>query len=223
MVSPHTGVIVVRAMPEELRNVTAYLKASQISIERQVILEAKILDVQLNDGYQQGINWAAFRTSGNSRLSGGQIAPGTILQPSGGVSTGGALQTDPTTGAVTNLNPSLASNPERPWWRARSAADCSLAFQTSSFAALISFLETQGTVHVLSSPRIATLNNQKAVLKVGQDELFVTKVSSTSTSTTVGTTTTPEVTLQSFFRESPWMSPRALTTTTTSSSTSIRR
>ena len=111
MVSPHTGVIVVRAMPEELRNVTAYLKASQISIERQVILEAKILDVQLNDGYQQGINWAAFRTSGNSRLSGGQIAPGTILQPSGGVSTGGALQTDPTTGAVTNLNPSLASNP----------------------------------------------------------------------------------------------------------------
>ena len=73
-----------------------------------------------------------------------------------------------------------------------------LAFRTSSFAALLEFLETQGTVSVLSSPRIATLNNQKAVLKVGTDEFFVTNV---STSTTTGTTTTssPSVTLQPFF------------------------
>jgi MSHA biogenesis protein MshL len=73
-----------------------------------------------------------------------------------------------------------------------------LAFQTSNFAALISFLESQGTVHVLSSPRIATLNNQKAVLKVGTDEFFVTNVSTTTTTGTASTTT-PSVTLQSFF------------------------
>jgi MSHA biogenesis protein MshL len=73
-----------------------------------------------------------------------------------------------------------------------------LAFQTSNFAALISFLETQGTVHVLSSPRIATLNNQKAVLKVGTDAFFVTNVS-TTTITGTATTTTPSVTLQPFF------------------------
>ncbi|MDO8466011.1 MAG: secretin N-terminal domain-containing protein, partial [Gallionella sp.] len=60
VVSPMSGVIVVRAMPDELKNVTAYLKASQISIERQVILEAKIVEVQLNDGYQSGVNWAGF-------------------------------------------------------------------------------------------------------------------------------------------------------------------
>jgi len=47
VISPMSGVIVVRAMPDELKNVTAYLKASQISIERQVILEAKIVEVQL--------------------------------------------------------------------------------------------------------------------------------------------------------------------------------
>ena len=51
-----------------------------------------------------------------------------------------------------------------------------LAFQTSNFAALLQFLETQGNVQVLSSPRIATMNNQKAVLKVGTDEFFVTNV-----------------------------------------------
>ena len=52
---------------------------------------------------------------------------------------------------------------------------------TSNFAALISFLEGQGTVHVLSSPRIATLNNQKAMLKIGTDEFYVTGVSTTTT------------------------------------------
>ena len=73
-----------------------------------------------------------------------------------------------------------------------------LAFQTSNFAALIEFLETQGNVQVLSSPRIATLNNQKAVLKVGTDEFFVTNVTTTTTTGT-STTTTPSVTLQPFF------------------------
>jgi len=74
-----------------------------------------------------------------------------------------------------------------------------LAFQTSNFAALLSFLETQGNVHVLSSPRIATLNNQKAVLKVGRDEFFVTNISTTTTATGSTSTTTPSVTVQPFF------------------------
>ena len=75
-----------------------------------------------------------------------------------------------------------------------------LAFQTSSFAALLNFLESQGTVHVLSSPRIATLNNQKAVIKVGNDEFFVTNVTTTTTTTGVGAATvSPTITTQPFF------------------------
>ena len=61
VISPMSGVIVIRAMPDELKNVAAYLKASQISIERQVILEAKIVEVQLNESFQSGVNWAVFR------------------------------------------------------------------------------------------------------------------------------------------------------------------
>ncbi|ODU27542.1 MAG: hypothetical protein ABS93_03445 [Thiobacillus sp. SCN 62-729] len=64
---------------------------------------------------------------------------------------------------------------------------------------LINFLETQGSVHVLSSPRIAALNNQQAVLKVGTDDFFVTDVSTTSNTGGAGTTTPPSVTLQPFF------------------------
>ena len=74
-----------------------------------------------------------------------------------------------------------------------------LAFQASNFAAMLNFLETQGNVQVLSSPRIATLNNQKAVLKVGSDELFITGVSTTTTSSSTGNVSTPSLTLQPFF------------------------
>jgi MSHA biogenesis protein MshL len=74
-----------------------------------------------------------------------------------------------------------------------------LAFQTSSFATLLSFLESQGTVHVLSSPRIATLNNQKAVIKVGTDEFFVTNVSTTTSSTGTTSTVSPTITVAPFF------------------------
>ena len=74
-----------------------------------------------------------------------------------------------------------------------------LAFQASSFAALLNFLEGQGTVQVLSSPRIATLNNQKAVIKVGTDEFFVTNISTTTTSTGTTSTVSPTITTQPFF------------------------
>ena len=192
VVSPMSGVIVVRAMPDELRNVAAYLKASQISIERQVILEAKIIEVQLNDGFQSGVNWAGFgnfKSSPTSRGSFGQIGAGTTL---------GANTAD---GAATTLNNSLLTALPGATLiseAANAGTMFGLAFQTNNFAALLSFLESQGNVHVLSSPRIATLNNQKAVLKVGTDEFFVTNVTNTTTTGTA-TTSTPSVTLEPFF------------------------
>jgi MSHA biogenesis protein MshL len=179
VISPQSGVVVVRAMWKELRDVSDYLKATQLSVDRQVILEAKIIEVQLNDSFQSGINWAAFGTGGNSRISAGRQAPA-----SGVVSRGSLIGT----GFPGDAAPTAASL----------GSLFGLAFQTSNFAALISFLESQGTVHVLSSPRIATLNNQKAVLKVGTDEFFVTNVSTTTTTGTA-TTTNPSVTLQPFF------------------------
>jgi MSHA biogenesis protein MshL len=199
VVSPMSGVIVVRAMPDEMRNITAYLKASQISIERQVILEAKIVEVQLNEGYQSGVNWGAFKNGNNSHTSIGQIAPSGSLVPGG--ATAASLTPGLNTGANTiNATLGAAAIPGAALAAGANAAGSlfGLAFQTSNFAALLNFLESQGNVHVLSSPRIATLNGQKAVLKVGTDEFFVTNVSTTTTTGTA-TTSTPTVTLQPFF------------------------
>ncbi|MTW13724.1 pilus (MSHA type) biogenesis protein MshL [Pseudoduganella eburnea] len=197
VISPQSGVIVVRAMPEELRSVDRYLRATQLSVERQVILEAKILEVELNSGFQSGINWAAFGTGNNHRISGGVVQPGTGLAalPRNG---GRDAVVDPIGNAVTGL----AANSGRNIGSAAEAAGTlfGLAFQTSNFAALISFLESQGTVHVLSSPRITATNNQKAVLKIGTDEFFVTGVSTTTTTNSAGNgTVSPNVTLQPFF------------------------
>jgi MSHA biogenesis protein MshL len=184
VISPMSGVIVVRAMPDELRNVSAYLRASQISVDRQVILEAKIVDVQLKNSFQSGVNWAAFRNNPNSFTSGGVLSPGASLAPTGSLTNGLVTATAGASLAAAN---------------AATGSLFGLAFQTSNFAALLNFLESQGDVHVLSSPRIATLNNQKAVLKVGTDDFFVTNVSTTTTTGGIGATSTPNVTLQPFF------------------------
>jgi MSHA biogenesis protein MshL len=196
VISPQSGVIVIRAMPEELRNVDAYLKATQLAVDRQVILEAKILEVELNDSYQSGVNWASFasiRSRHDNRVSGGIVGPGASLTP---LPFGGgqpAVITDPATGLSASTGFSLSN--------AVNAAGSmfGLAVQTSNFAALLSFLETQGTVHVLSSPRVAAINNQKAVLKIGTDEFYVTGVTTTTSLSSSSNTVTPSVTLQPFF------------------------
>lgn len=187
VVSPQSGVVVVRAMPKELRDIASYLKATQLSVERQVILEAKIIEVQLSDSYQSGVNWSAFR-AGGTRVSGGVLQPGTSLSNApGAMLSNGSL--DATAGSAI----STVAN--------AGGTMFGLALQGTNFAALLSFLETQGAVQVLSSPRVSTLNNQQAVLKVGTDEFFVTGVSGGTTTPSAGgaITTTPNVTLRPFF------------------------
>lgn len=195
VISPMSGVVVVRATADEMKNVAAYLKASQLSVERQVILEAKIIEVQLNESFQSGVNWAVFGRGPNSGVSVGNLGAGTVLRKAGPLAAG-AKAVDFT--ANTYIAPNFGSNPGTDLVSNAAAGLFGLAFQTSNFAALLNFLETQGDVHVLSSPRIATLNNQKAVLKVGTDEFFVTNVTNTTTTGTA-TTSTPSVTLQPFF------------------------
>ena len=184
VLNPAAGVVVVKATPAELRQVENYLKAVQVSIERQVMLEAKIVEVSLSKDAQTGINWAGFGKLGNGLLSIGSAAPGSTLAPTGNLSSAD--------GNLLAPGASLAAG-------ALGRGFYGLAFQAANFAALLNFLDTQGDVQVLSSPRIATLNNQKAVLKVGTDELYVTGISSNTTSSGNSSVTTPTLTLQPFF------------------------
>ena len=171
-----TGVIMVRAFPRELHNITRFVNSLQSSLNRQVILEAKILEIKLDDSFQAGVDWSVLNNPAlldpvtglaNTAAGLGQAANGTFNNND--------------INQVTQLNGVFALK------------------VNGNFTALINLLQTQGNVQVLSSPNISTVNNQKAVIKVGQDEFFVTGVSTSNT--IIGTNTLPsqDVTLMPFF------------------------
>ncbi len=197
VVSPQSGVVAVRAMPDELREVEAYLKATRIAVEREVMLEAKIVEVQLRDAFQSGVDWSILRGRGAGGVMSGSGA-NTIVNPP-------TFPLPPGTPAGIPLIP----DPNRPPitdavdFPARGNGLFGLVFGTHSFEGVLAFLQTQGNTQILSSPRVAALNNQTAVLKVGVDELFVTGVTGgtiTQNSTLTGNVTTiPTITLSSFF------------------------
>ena len=194
VLNPASGVVMVKAMPSELRAVEDYLRMTQLIAERQVMLEAKIIQVQLNEQFQAGVNWNYFG-GGDNRFSVGAMQPGVSLNTGGkansaSTSTGGVI--GPGIGVLPGAGGAAAATK-------LGSGFFGLAFQSANFAALLNFLETQGNVQVLSSPRIASVNNQKAVLKVGTDEFYVTNVSSTTTTTGASNVTTPTITLQPFF------------------------
>ncbi|WP_260291479.1 pilus (MSHA type) biogenesis protein MshL [Sedimenticola hydrogenitrophicus] len=189
VVSPQSGLVVVRAMPHELREVEAFLETTNEAMHRQVILEAKVIEVELNDGYQAGINWAKMMSVNGDSLSLGQSGGATLFSNPGGA---GVELPQGGIGSPTEDSPVSFTS------FSAFGGLFGAALNTGSFMAFIELLESQGNVQVLSSPRISTLNNQKAVIKVGSDEFFVTDVSSTTTTGTT-TTTTPDITLTPFF------------------------
>lgn len=165
IVSPQASLVTVHALPSEIAAMKEFLRQSEESLQRQVILEAKIIEVTLKDDYQQGVNWTeVLGHVGSTDFNFSTSAAGQI----GNTISAGL-------GGVTNV-----------------------VFKNADFSGVVNLLSTQGDVQMLSNPRVTATNNQKAVIKVGQDEYFVTEVSST-TVTGNATTTTPEISLTPFF------------------------
>ncbi len=165
IISPQSSLVTVTALPSKIAAVKDFLFKAQDSLQRQVILEAKIIEVSLNDEYQRGVNWSEVL----GHIGSTDFTFGTSF----GSAINNAITTD--LGGVS-----------------------SLTIKNKDFNGVISLLETQGDVQMLSNPRVTATNNQKAVIKVGQDEYFVTEVSST-TVTGNATTTSPEIELTPFF------------------------
>ena len=168
IVSPHAGLVTIRALPQEITAVKKFIKETESHLHRQVIIEAKIMEVTLNDDYQQGIKWSKVLD---------QVGSAEVIYSTTGNVIGNVISNS--IGGINSMAFSKQTN-------------------GSDFSGVIELLQTQGNVQVLSSPRITVTNNQKAVIKVGEDEYFVTEVSSTTTTGT-STTTTPEIQLTPFF------------------------
>lgn len=165
VVSPQSGLVTVKGFPDDIRTVKEYLARSEQHLQRQVILEARIVEVRLSEAFQQGINWSEVVGHIGSTDLAFSTSAGTV---------GDQVSAD--LGGVT-----------------------SISFTNTDFSGVLQLLDTQGDVNVLSSPRIMATNNQKAVIKVGEDEYFVTDVSSTSSSVGNNVVANPEVELTPFF------------------------
>ena len=195
VVNPQSGVVVVRALPSELREVETFLRATQLIVQRQVILEAKIIEVRLNSRHQSGINWSTVLKSGTGKVTASQIGGGSVLVNESGVSDISGLQSNLGTQSTLGSTPDLLDSTVTSAF----GGVFSLALDLGDFTSFIELLKTQGNVQILSSPRVSTINNQKAVIKVGQDEFFVTDVSTQNVTSASATTIVPDVTLTPFF------------------------
>lgn len=171
VVDPQSGIVMVRAFPSELRSVGDFLDRAELSLKKQVIIEAKIIEVVLSEGYQAGIQWDTFGLGydGDMKLSTKKVV--------------GKMTPDTFTTLIDNSVEGFFT----------------LGLNYDNFNAVLQLLESHGDVNVLSSPRISTVNNQKAVIKVGTDEYFVTEISNDVTSSSTTTSQSPEISLTPFF------------------------
>ena len=143
IVNPEGGLIAVRATGRQHEKIQQFLDVVLGAAKRQVLIEATIIEVRLGDQYQQGINWS-YLGSGGLKLNQGAI--GTSALPSG--------VTPRTTPGMFLLD---YANPTS---------------RLGNIAATLQLLESFGKVKVLSSPKISVLNNQTALLKVVDNNVF---------------------------------------------------
>ena len=146
--NPETGVISVRATYRQHMRVREFVDRVMKSAGRQVMIEATIVEVNLTDEYQQGINWSLVR-NGLPLL---QVGPAGTAMPSG-VPVSGVIP------SMANLTPSYT----------RIGAN-----NTMQLFVALRLLESFGNTKVLSSPKISALNNQAALLKVTEDLVYFT-------------------------------------------------
>jgi MSHA biogenesis protein MshL len=142
-----SGVLYVRATSRQHEKVQEFLDQVLVGAKRQVLIEATVAEVQLNNQYQRGIDWQRLRTgattigrpgfgTGQSGIEFGQNSTGT---PAAVATNAFVLG-----GAITSLNFNFA----------------------------LSLLESFGDVRVLSSPKLSVLNNQTALLRVTRDIIY---------------------------------------------------
>jgi len=153
--------------PKYLKNISAFLEAVEGSLHKQVMIEAKIVEVQLNDTSREGVNWQFIEGRiGEFFINAKQVFlnPNILTVPS-------ATQATATT----------------PYFRLF-VGNKHLNIDNT----FIDLLKTQGNVNVVSSPRIATLNNQRAVIKVARQDVYFDEQQSVGAVSTTLATYTPK-------------------------------
>lgn len=164
--NPEAGVLSVRATSRQHEKIQEFLDRVLRSAQRQVLIEATVVEVTLTEEFQQGINWQKLNIAGSrwayTQQPGGPGPLSSGLQPGSGP--GGML-----------FPPSVGARPTAPVFTGLSPPSMGvLSYVGNSIAGAVSLLESFGRVRVLSSPRLSVLNNQSAILKVVDNRVYFT-------------------------------------------------
>ncbi|CZE49183.1 pilus (MSHA type) biogenesis protein MshL [Campylobacter geochelonis] len=163
IINENAGLITVTATKAQINRVAKYVADMQRRLKRQVILDVSIIAVDLRNDYTTGIDWSKFNIGFNSYLNNNIATPNPSNFSFGNSRTGVVAATDGTTGnpVVGNLHSEKASASNGAW-----AIGANFNFNIEG---MINFLETKGKTKVISSPKVMTLNNQPALISVGDN------------------------------------------------------
>lgn len=177
--TPETGLLTVRATQRQHERVQALLERVTRAARRQVLIEATIAEVELSDEYEQGINWSRVRLDGTG-LAFTQQPNGTLPLPGGaqpGSGPGGIVfptVPDPGSGLPGGTQPGGATDAGAPTPSLGVLRYLMPNSRLGSIGVAVSLLQSFGKVKVLSSPKLSVLNNQTAVLKVVDNQVYFT-------------------------------------------------
>ncbi len=184
-VNPESGVIGVRATSRQHEKVAEYVEQISGASRRQVLIEATVVEVLLNDNYQSGVDWSSLGLSGLGYTLKQQVTPLNFT------SVNGTTITDPNNSTLTSPFVSIGySNPN--------------AAAGGSISSVTKLLSSFGTTKVLSSPKVMTLNNQPAIMKVVENQVYfvvqstVTPASVAGGQPTISYNSTPNVVPEGF-------------------------
>jgi len=183
-INKSTGVIMVTDYPVNLNRVASYIEAVEASSQRQVSIEAKIMEVTLSDSHQEGINWKVIEglPSSTNLAWGLTDKTGKTGFPGG---TTGFLNSTGTGGTTTTTTSTIATPGIFKVMPYGGLFSLGAAGSQVALSDIMQAIAQQGDVKVLSSPTISTLNNQKAIIRVGnQSVFFITGAVATQTTVT---------------------------------------
>ena len=150
VVNSNAGLVSVTGTKAQLERVQEYISKLNKSLKKQVMIDVRIVSVDLNNEYQRGVDWSKFDLSFNSYLGGNPATPSQF--------TFGRWNDTHTAWDI--VTPSM--NPIRGGFILEGAVNINLE-------GVINFLDTTGTTRVVSSPKIMTMNNQQALISVGDN------------------------------------------------------
>ncbi|MDR3157772.1 MAG: pilus (MSHA type) biogenesis protein MshL [Zoogloeaceae bacterium] len=169
-----SGALYVKARPSQIRAIQQIIDLNKTILRRQLLVEAQLIDVQLNDGHQFGVDWTLLRRN----VAGVYGADSLRVQEHSSSFPDGTLLDRTLTIPAQAIGGALAGN------------SLGLSYGDERFSATIKALSSFGTLRVLSNPSVRVRNGTPALLSVGANIRYITKSSSTFNNIGGGSATT---------------------------------